>query len=457
MSENPSALEGRDILEVLDPRLWPTDVADPTRNGTTPESSAHPETTTNEALATGSRAPQEATTTTQTNISTRKRPRNDADGDGDTEQHRAPEFTGRDGGRGSWMEEVVWLIAELKQTITTQSHAIGSLKAGQEELKEEQRALVTQNKELQQEIRTLRTQLHSASPSWASVAASGTSNSAPSNNPSGSSSSSTRINDTFRPREEPNCIRISTAQTQPTTGPDSLRTNTLTRYLPANAASNRIQEALQEDETTRNAQVAGVGTTRTGYLIRFKDDQSAAIARNNTGWLQKLGNETRVVKPRFGVVVHRTPTDEVPLLENKEQSIAKITHENELNTRGFQISDLAWLKKKDSPLGTSASLAIWFESAEAAEWATRDGLLFGARYIGSIEPYQIQKKRCHRCLTVGHLAWSCKEAIRCKHCAGEHDHKDCPPGTPARCVDCGRNHATGSKECRNPPQYANYQ
>jgi hypothetical protein len=28
------------------------------------------------------------------------------------------------------------------------------------------------------------------------------------------------------------------------------------------------------------------------------------MARNNTEWLTELGNDTRLVKPRFGVAVH---------------------------------------------------------------------------------------------------------------------------------------------------------
>src|ERR1700722_11271905 len=88
------------------------------------------------------------------------------------------------------------------------------------------------------------------------------------------------------------------------------------------------------------------------------------------------------MKPRYGVAVHRTPTDEVLLSENKERSMAK----------GFRIEDIAWLKKRDSALGAAASLGIRFDSPEAAEWALRDGPLFGQRYVGSVEPYENKRK-----------------------------------------------------------------
>ena len=53
------------------------------------------------------------------------------------------------------------------------------------------------------------------------------------------------------------------------------------------------------------------------------------------------------MKPRYGVVVHRTPTDEVLLSENRERSMAK----------GFRIEEIAWLKKRDSALG--AACVAW--------------------------------------------------------------------------------------------------
>ncbi|KAJ5517465.1 hypothetical protein N7527_009025 [Penicillium freii] len=68
--------------------------------------------------------------------------------------------------------------------------------------------------------------------------------------------------------------------------------------------NTHIRTALQSDAATQDAQVVGIGTTKTGYLFRFKNMESAQMARNNTMWLRKLGNITKPVKPRFGVVVY---------------------------------------------------------------------------------------------------------------------------------------------------------
>jgi hypothetical protein len=238
---------------------------------------------------------------------------------------------------------------------------------------------------------------------------------------------------------------------------DTTDGNTFGRYLPTEVANTHIRTALLNAPITQDTQVAGIGTTKTDYVIRFKDPESAEVARNNTEWLSELGNSTKLVKPRFGVVVHRTPTEDFDLENANTQAIAKVMEENDLAERGFQIEELAWLKRKDKVLGKFASLGIWFDSAEEAEYMLNNGLVVDQRYIGSVERREIKKKRCFRCQRFGHLAWSCKETPRCGHCAGQHERQRCPPGMRARCLDCSSEHPTGDRHCptpatSNPPQ-----
>lgn len=107
--------------------------------------------------------------------------------------------------------------------------------------------------------------------------------------------------------------------------------------------------------------------------------------------------------------MHRVPTEGVLLPANESEEISKIARENEVASKGYRIEGMAWLKSKDKPWGHTASLGIWLDSAEAAEWVVNNGLVFGQRYIGSVEFHQMKRKRCHWCLGVGHLAWSCRE------------------------------------------------
>jgi hypothetical protein len=182
-------------------------------------------------------------------------------------------------------------------------------------------------------------------------------------------------------------------------------------------------------------------------VIRFKDKQSTDTARANEEWLETLGNGTKLVKPRYGVVVHRVPTADFSLPQNQKEGIRKIMEENDLADRGFDVNEIAWLKRPDKSLGVSGSMGIWLSTPDAAEWIVNNGLVFGERYIGSVEHYQIKRKRCHRCQRFGHLAWSCREKPRCGHCASEHERQSCPPGVRARCVDCNGDHPTGDRNC----------
>lgn len=76
--------------------------------------------------------------------------------------------------------------------------------------------------------------------------------------------------------------------------------------------------------------MVGICTTLTGYVIRFKDPESVETARNNTECLNELGNDTKLVKPRFGIVVHRISTEDFDLEANKTQAVEKIMEENKL-------------------------------------------------------------------------------------------------------------------------------
>ena len=340
---------------------------------------------------------------------------------------------------GEKLEKLIQLTTTLQETVARQSRVIEDVRAELVEIKAEQQTIQNQNVQLQEEVRSLRTQLdsYSTSPpttrSWATVAA------------GGSDTSLSRATSSDNAKREPNCLRISTQARPEETDP---ATDVFTRYLPTNAANEHIRKAFQNINATKEVQVAGVGTTKTGYVIRFRDEQSAETARANTEWLEELGNGTELVKPRFGVVVHRTPTQGISLPGDKTECINKIMEENDFASKGYHIEDIVWLKSKDKPLGRSASLGIWLNTTEAAEWVVYNGLLFGQRYIGSIQHYQMKKKRCHRCLGFGHLAWSCKEKVRCGYCAGEHDRRKCFPGIAAKCVDCNGPHATGDRECR---------
>ena len=346
------------------------------------------------------------------------------------------------------LEELVGLVKCLKRAIDQQNSTIKDAQNELKELKEEQQIVKTQNTELQDEVRMLRGQVSALSASlpstqsWASVVAGSNKTQAMSVTPT----SLRQASNEQMTLKEANCVRISTAPQQENATDEEV----FTRYLSTKAANRHIQDALRQSEPTNEVKVIGVGTTKTGYVVRFADPETATKAKTHPEWLQNLGNTTKLVKPRFPVVAHRFPTTGMDLDNNKQQVIDKIMEENDMKTKDFKIDDIRWFKPAEKPLGMMASLGIWFDTAEAAKWTEMNGLVCDQRHIGSVEAYRMEKKRCHRCQKLGHLAWPCKEKTRCKHCSGEHDRRECPPGTGAKCSDCDGPHRTGSQGCPGP-------
>lgn len=352
-----------------------------------------------------------------------------------------PEFASivENGGR-VMNQEVRQLIHSLQEVITNQNNVIEAarieiwgIKASQEELKE-------QNNELQEEVRTLRVQIEdlqktAAEPKlWAAVAAS-------------SSTPTMEATTIENPRKDPKCVRLSMEQVPDN---DNAEGDRFARYLPTDRANKHIRTALLNAETTKDVQVAGIGLTRTGYVIRFTNKESADTARTNLEWIQELGNGTKLVKPCFGIVVHHTLTEGFDLDGDKQQAINMVMEENDLATRGYQVEDLAWLKNPNKPLGKWVTLGIWLDTAEAAQWIINNGLLVGQRYFDNIIPYSVKQKRCYRCQRFGHLAWACQEPARCGHCTGWHERCRCPPGVRVKCLDCNGDHPTGEWLCPTP-------
>lgn len=154
--------------------------------------------------------------------------------------------------------QMVWaLITNLKKTIAHQNTTIESARAEIREIKTGQQELQNENAKLQEEIQTLRSQIEaqtlSTPKSWATVAAAAAANAA--EHPPHAIIP--------RPQREPNCVRISTAPTLD----NDIDNNRFTRFLPTEAANTHIRTALLNTEPTKEVQVAGIGSTKTGYVI----------------------------------------------------------------------------------------------------------------------------------------------------------------------------------------------
>ena len=85
-------------------------------------------------------------------------------------------------------------------------------------------------------------------------------------------------------------------------------------------ATTMITQALQKHNATTDAQLLGVGSTKTGYLLRFRNETAMELAKKNSEWTRDLGQRTKVVTPRFSVVAHRTLIADINI-DKKENSI----------------------------------------------------------------------------------------------------------------------------------------
>ncbi|KAG0433885.1 hypothetical protein HPB47_019509, partial [Ixodes persulcatus] len=51
-------------------------------------------------------------------------------------------------------------------------------------------------------------------------------------------------------------------------------------------------------------------------------------------------------------------------------------------------------------------------------------------------------------LALGHIAKYCKNAVKCKKCAGQHETKECKGEDPVKCANCGGDHPASYVNCK---------
>jgi chromosome segregation ATPase len=170
-------------------------------------------------------------------------------------------------------KEIRQIIEQLQHTINKQTVLIQATRNELREVKDNQNELQAQNKRLQEEVQALRTQIDGLNApnltrSWATVAANA-------DNPE-------PRKDRRQAEKEKNCVRISTQRSPVDSSESEDSANAFGRYLPTPAANTYIRTALRNAPSTQEVQVAGIRTTKTRYIIRFKDSVSAETARQNT-------------------------------------------------------------------------------------------------------------------------------------------------------------------------------
>ena len=383
-----------------------------------------------------------------------KRQRNDNTTFTGTKETPRFEFSGGGEGRGTKLDELAWLIANLKETIAQQtsiiekqSGTIEHLRTDLADIKEEQQTLNRQNAELQEQVCSLQAQisdcavLPGSTRSWASVAANrsgtGATQQTPNDTvpidgslrrhhpfPSVTTDTLYCVIDTSRVTEEdtdktsPGAIRAAVEKEMRTNdGKDSWRCRAVTRDA---RNTSRIKIACR-DESERDM-VKQAAETKIAPGIRVLRDELYPIKVDNVNRLAVLDENGDI----------RTGAADAFGQEN-ETTVAKV----------------AWLSKRDVAKAYG-SMVVYLTKVDDARRLLREGFFHVAGesgYTGIFER-RPRPEQCFNCQQLGHKAFQCKNGQKCARCAAEgHRHSECT-ATVVKCVPCGGPHESFSRNCR---------
>lgn len=383
-----------------------------------------------------------------------KRQRNDNTTFTGTKETPRFEFSGGGEGRGTNLDELAWLTANLKETIRQQtsiiekqSNTIENVRADLAEIKAEQQNLKKQNAELQEQVCSLQSQIsvYTASPpstrSWASIAA----------NRSGAESM------------------------QPTPDDTAFTDNTFARYLSNPPATTDTlyctigTSRVAEEDTDKTSPGAirtaaekeiratnGQGNWRCRAVTRDAKNRSCIKIACRDETEQQMAKRAAETKIAPGIRVLR---DELyPIKVDNVNRLAVLDNNGEIRTGAAEafgqenettVAKMAWLSKKDVPKAYG-SMVVYVTKGSDARRLLREGFFHvvgESGYTGIFER-RPRPEQCFNCQELGHKAFQCKNAQKCARCAGEgHRHSECT-GTILKCVPCGGPHESFSRNCR---------
>jgi hypothetical protein len=346
-------------------------------------------------------------------------------------------------GRETDLEEVVQLIASLKETIAQQSNIIKSIRTDLTEIKAEQQYLKNQNTELQETITLLRAQLDTISaelPStqtWASVASSG--------RPAGSDmtlSQTTSSGNTNKENYRQLVIDVS-------------RVGEAVAEKVANTivAKQTIQQGMSSVERLAGATIKDFRVWRAKdntSMIKFsvEKEKEAAFRQTTAEWLEPQIPGARLVGPKWHAV--KVDWIEVPLAMDAESGkVSRSAMERFGTENEVEVCTMRWLGRP-KPSGQHASVVIKVATKEHVEKLLRsDNVTFGGGGI-IVSPFEERRTpvACFKCRRFGHRARDCLRPETCDMC-GQEGHLQCETVNLC-CVNCQGPHRASHREC---PEY----
>jgi hypothetical protein len=341
------------------------------------------------------------------------------------------EFSGGGEGRGTNLDEIAWLIANLKETITQQSQVIETLRKEQAELKAGQEQLKTQNAALQAEIREFKDELRRPIPSYADAART-------------------------PPVSLPTNVRtISLPNTTPATFTDTLHcTVDISR---AGSEGDRVSAGTIRAEVEKEIRVMDVYANWRcrAVTVDQKNTNRIKIACRNEAEHQLV---KRVAETKIGAGVRVLRDELYPIKVDNVKRTAVLDENDEIRAGAAEtfseenettIAKISWLSKKDVPKAYG-SMVVYLTKSNDARRLITEGFFHAGGESGTTSVFERRPRpdQCYNCQEIGHKAFQCKNGQKCARCARDgHHHGNCNEAV-LRCVPCGGPHESFSRNCQ---------
>ena len=217
----------------------------------------------------------------------------------------------------------------------------------------------------------------------------------------------------------------------------------------ASKAYTEITEMLQKaaDEATTPGPPLTIGGFQIlkSNDIRFScDTEEEANRLRKIDWTKAIeGLEVR--QPKFGIVIHSIPIEEInPHIDNLVDIADEIGNRN--NLKIVKLRTLRAPSKLD-PMARNYSYVALTHDVEAANKCLKKGIFLNCRLFPT-EKYtpQYQLTQCYKCQRYGHKAGHCRGKEKCARCGDDHATKDCQTDA-YKCTNCGDDDPAWHLDC----------
>jgi len=204
---------------------------------------------------------------------------------------------------------------------------------------------------------------------------------------------------------------------------------------------NMDLEAVKEKISEPSIRVRGINWSKQHKLfisLESADEVDKLYNQWNTDCLGVNATKEQYVKNYQRYTITAFSVDR----EIDTQSIKQ-----ELKTHNIMANNIIRQKRNDGEATTV--IRILLSDLQSAKHAIENGILLRNKKL-RVEWHTNQPRRCQKCQLFGHSSRYCRaKTPNCGKCAKKHETKNCTESNE-KCVNCGSNHTSDSKQC---PRY----